>query len=130
MNINERLGISWKDDIPHREKYGRVVALIGLDNLRLLMPEDIEILAKKYEKDNALNNIPLKLWDAIAGNSAYIDKSGRQLYLSGNSSLKSLLQRNGINEYSPAQLVCILKEAAAEIVEEYNQEKNNIDIER
>ena len=130
MNINERLGISWKDDIPHREKYGRVVALIGLDNLRLLMPEDIETLAKKYEKDNALNNIPLKLWDAIAGNSAYIDKSGRQLYLSGNSSLKSLLQRNGINEYSPAQLVCILKEAAAEIVEEYNQEKNNIDIER
>ena len=130
MNINERLGISWKDDIPHREKYGRVVALIGLDNLRLLMPEDIETLAKKYKKDNALNNIPLKLWDAIAGNSAYIDKSGRQLYLSGNSSLKSLLQRNGINEYSPAQLVCILKEAAAEIVEEYNQEKNNIDIER
>lgn len=104
--------------------------MIGLDNLRLLMPEDIETLAKKYEKDNALNNIPLKLWDAIAGNSAYIDKSGRQLYLSGNSSLKSLLQRNGINEYSPAQLVCILKEAAAEIVEEYNQEKNNIDIER
>lgn len=130
MNINERLGISWKDDIPHREKYGRVVALIGLENLKPLMPEDVETLAKKYEKDKNFNNIPLKLWYAIAGNSAYIDKSGRQLYLSGNSSLKSLLQRNGINEYSPAQLVCILKEAAAEIVEEYNQEKNNIDIER
>ena len=52
------------------------------------------------------------------------------MYLSGDSSLKSLLQKNGINEYSPAQLVCILKEAAAEIVEEYNKEKNNIDIER
>ena len=130
MNINERLGISWKDDIPHREKYGRVVALIGLDNLRLLMPEDVETLAKKYEKDKNLNNIPLKLWDAIAGNSTYIDKSGRQLYRNDSSSLKNLLLQNGINTYSPAQLVCILKEAAAEIVEEYNQEKNNIDIER
>lgn len=130
MNIDERLGISWKDDIPFREKYGKVVALIGLENLKPLMPEDVETLAKKYEKDNALNNIPLGRWDAIAGNSAFVDKSGRQVYRSGNSSLKSLLQRNGINEYSLAQLVCILKEAAAEIVEEYNQEKNNIDIER
>lgn len=130
MNIDERLGITWKDDMPFREKYGKVVALIGLENLKPLMPEDVETLAKKYEKDNALNNIPLQRWDAIAGNSAFISKSGRQLYLSGNSSLKSLLQKNGINEYSPAQLVCILKEAAAEIVEEYNKEKNNIDIER
>ena len=104
--------------------------MIGLDNLRLLMPEDVETLAKKYEKDKNLNNIPLKLWDAIAGNSTYIDKSGRQLYRNDSSSLKNLLLQNGINTYSPAQLVCILKEAAAEIVEEYNQEKNNIDIER
>lgn len=94
------------------------------------MPGNVETLAKKYEKDNALNNIPLQQWDAIAGNSAFINKSGRQLYLSGDSSLKYLLHKNGINEYSPAQLVCILKEAAAEIVEEYNQEKSNIDIER
>lgn len=130
MNIDGRLGITWKDDIPFREKYGKVVALIGLENLKPLMPEDVETLAKKYEKDNALNNIPLQRWDAIAGNSAFVDKSGRQLYRSGNSSLKSLLRKNGINEYSPAQLVCILKEAAAEIVEEYNQEKSNIDIER
>ena len=130
MNIDERLGITWKYDIPFREKYGKVVALIGLENLKPLMPEDIETLAKKYEKDNNLNNIPIERWDAIAGYSAFVDKSGRQLYRSGNSSLKSLLQKNGINEYSPAQLVCILKEAAAEIVEEYNKEKNNIDIER
>ena len=66
----------------------------------------------------------------LGGYSAFINKSGRQLYLSGDSSLKYLLHKNGINEYSPAQLVCILKEAAAEIVEEYNQEKSNIDIER
>lgn len=130
MNIDERLGITWKDNIPHREKYGKVVALIGLENLKPLMPGNVETLAKKYEKDNALNNIPLQQWDAIAGNSAFINKSGRQLYLSGDSSLKYLLHKNGINEYSPAQLVCILKEAAAEIVEEYNQEKSNIDIER
>lgn len=130
MNINERLGITSKDDMPFREKYGKVVALIGLENLKPLMPEDVETLAKKYEKDNALNNIPLQRWDAIAGNSAFVNKSGRQLYRSGNSSLKYLLQKNSINEYSPAQLVCILKEAAAEIVEEYNQEKSNIDIER
>lgn len=130
MNINERLGISWKDDIPHREKYGRVVALIGLENLKPLMPEDVETLAKKYEKDNALNNIPLKQWDAIAGSSAFIDKSGRQLYRNDSSSLKNLLLQNGINTYSPADLVCILKEAAREIVEEYNKEKGNIEIER
>lgn len=130
MNINERLGITSKDDMPFREKYGKVVDLIGLENLKPLMPEDIETLAKKYEKDNNLNNIPIGRWDAIAGYSAFVDKSGRQLYRSGNSSLKSLLQKNSINEYSPAQLVCILKEAAAEIVEEYNQEKSNIDIER
>ena len=128
MNINERLGITSKDDMPFREKYGKVVDLIGLENLKPLMPEDIETLAKKYEKDNNLNNIPIERWDAIAGYSAFVDKSGRQLYRSGNSSLKSLLQKNSINEYSPAQLVCILKEAAAEIVEEYNQEKSNIDI--
>lgn len=130
MNIDERLGITLKDDMPFREKYGKVVALIGLENLKPLMPEDVETLAKKYEKDNALNNIPLQQWDAIAGNIAFVSKSGRQLYLSSNSSLKYLLHKNGINEYSPAQLVCILKETAAEIVEEYNQEKSNIDIER
>ena len=52
MNIDERLGITWKDNIPFREKYGKVVALIGLENLKSLMPEDVETLAKKYEKDN------------------------------------------------------------------------------
>ena len=47
MNIDERLGITWKYDIPFREKYGKVVALIGLENLKPLMPEDVETLAKK-----------------------------------------------------------------------------------
>ena len=130
MNIDEKLGITCGKYISYREKYGKVVALIGLDNLKPLMPEDVETLAKKYEKDETLNNITLKKWDSCAGNYAYVDKSGRQLYQKSESSLKSLLRKNGINEYSPAQLVCILKEAAAEIVEEYNREKNNVDIER
>lgn len=52
MNINERLGISWKDDIPHREKYGRVVALIGLENLKPLMP------VEEYNQEK--NNIDIE----------------------------------------------------------------------
>lgn len=50
MNIDERLGITWKYDIPFREKYGKVVALIGLENLKPLMPEDVETLAKNMKK--------------------------------------------------------------------------------
>ena len=41
MNINERLGITSKDDMPFREKYGKVVDLIGLENLKPLMPEAV-----------------------------------------------------------------------------------------
>lgn len=122
MNINERLGITWKDEISHREKYGKVVTLIGLDNLKPLMPYTDRELANYYAKDKNLNNIKLKVWDSIAGNYPYIEKtSGRQLYQNGRSPLKDMLHKCGINTYSPAELVCTLKEAATEIVEEYMQ---------
>lgn len=130
MNIDEKLGITSNTNINHREKYGKIVKLIGLDNFKELMPEEPDVLAEKLEQDSALNNIKLSRWNAIAGTYAYIDKSGKQLYMQTDSKLKRLLYRQGITCYSPAELVSILKEAAAEIVEEYNQEKSNIDIER
>ena len=129
MTINEKLGITSYTNIDHREKYGKVVELVGLDNFKRLMPEEPEVLAKKLEQDINLNNIKLSRWDAIAGTYAYTDKSGRQLYRQTDSELKRLLYKQEITCYSPAELVSILKEAAKEIVEEYNKEKEN-DIER
>ena len=136
MNIDEKLGITSNTNINHREtyknieKYWKIVKLFVLDNFKELMPEEPDVLAEKLEQDSALNNIKLSRWNAIAGTYAYIDKSGKQLYMQTDSKLKRLLYRQGITCYSPAELVSILKEAAAEIVEEYNQEKSNIDIER
>lgn len=77
MNIDEKLGITSNTNINHREKYGKIVKLIGLDNFKELMPEEPDVLAEKLEQDSALNNIKLSRWDAIAGTYAYIDKSGK-----------------------------------------------------
>lgn len=121
MTINEKLGITSFTNIDHREKYGKIVELVGLDNFKRLMPEEPEVLAKKLEQDINLNNIKLSRWDAIAGTY--------ELYKQTDSELKRLLYKQGITCYSPAELVSILKEAAKEIVEEYNKEKEN-DIER
>lgn len=120
MTIHEKLGITI--DTPHREKYGAVVKLIGLDNFVRILPFSIETLANKLKKDSNLNNIPLKEWDRIAGFSSYITKTGEQKYISHDSELKRLLQSHGITCYSPAELTCILKEAATELVEEYTKE--------
>lgn len=46
MNIDEKLGITSNTNINHREKYGKIVKLIGLDNFKELMPEEPDVLAE------------------------------------------------------------------------------------
>lgn len=81
--------------------YGALVKKIGIERLKPYMPEKEDVLRKKFEKDEHLNNISIKEWDFNANLIAPL-----------------LWETAGINWSSLSQRVCILKEAAAIIVKE------------
>ncbi len=101
-------------DTPHREKYGRAVSDIGLDNIRNMLPWDKKELVDAYAKDEHFNCLPLKEWDRIAG---YYENSRTGELFSHRSLLKDLLYKAGVNYFSCSECVCVLKEAALQIVE-------------
>ncbi len=101
-------------DIPHREKYGKAVKDLGLENIRKLIPWSDEELLKAYQADKNFNSIKIDNWDRIAGYSEN-HKTG---YISSfHSPLKDMIYKAGVNYFSCSELVCILKEAALQIVE-------------
>lgn len=108
MNINEFCGVDSLDRFPngtelsHREKYSKVVNAIGLHNVVAYIPATLEELTKKLKQDEYLNNIDLPKWD---GSAEY-------------PHFRRLLQGIGINVYSLADRVCILKQAARMWVEQ------------
>lgn len=110
MNIKEFVGIDSQyrkadgTKMEHHEVFGAVVNAIGLDTCKLYLPEHTQVLAKAMKQDEHLNNIPLAKWDRL----------GR--------TMRSELNRIGINSYSLSDLVCTLKQAARMTVEQYNQQ--------
>lgn len=96
------------------DRYANAVADIGLENIKHMLPFTNERLVTAYMLDKNLNSIPIKEWDAAAGFTED-HRSGKIYHYP--SPLKQALYDRGINGFSPSQLVCILKEAARQIVE-------------
>ena len=119
MNIDERIGIKNGLDmetgakVEHREKYRRIIDLLGYEDVRRCIPFTLDELKKAIKTDVNLNNLPLKRWDAAAGFSC----PQGECYLI-HSQLTNLYRKAGINAFSCCDGVCILKECARLWVEE------------
>ena len=109
------LDVKTGKELTPSEVYGRAIDLLGgLDEIAKFIPFPLEELQKAYETgDTHFNNIGrLSDWDNAAGfdppdNSEVAPKSG----------LLTLFRQYGINEVSVSDGVCVLKEAAKQLVE-------------
>jgi hypothetical protein len=93
-----------ENKVTHREYYGQYVT----EDIKQMVVKrfSVEELKDALEYDEHLNNIPLRNWDILA--------SIFTLYL---NIFREQLKKNG-DDYSLAGGVCILKEAAKQVVEE------------
>jgi hypothetical protein len=80
---------------------GRVVNKIGIERIKPYIPYDMETLIKSYKGDVYFNNLSIKVWDNAAEHIHHI------------------LHANGITTYSLSDRVCILKETARLLCEDY-----------
>lgn len=119
MTINEILGKNYPmDGTTFRQFYGAIIEKLGEEAVRECIPFDRDILAEQYEKDEHLN-FQMRLWDMASGFSVHRDRhSGTEIVSPIPSQLRSLLARSGVNCYSNAEGVCILKECARRMLAE------------
>lgn len=87
----------------HRQYYAQFVS--SSIRTAVLQRFGIERLSKAFQEDKHLNNIPLKHWDNLGVNVIrFLDKD---------------LIRNAGEVISLSSLVCILKEAGRQLIDEY-----------
>ena len=125
MTLNEATGIHHCDvdttgrELTHREKYTRYINYLGgLDAVKSYIPFEIEYLIPKYREDRWLNNTPIKTWDEAAGFRC-VGPDAIPTY----RGLWNLYRQHGINTASCATGVCMLKEAAAMLIENILQQR-------
>ena len=121
MDIKEAIGIRFGnidtktgERVHHREIYRRAIEYLGgLDAVLPYVPFSLEEIQTAIAYgDVHLNRLPLKKWDTATGfRRVYMD------YTPTYDGITFLLQSKGINGYSCAENVCILKEAAREWAE-------------
>lgn len=91
----------------HREKYGRLVALLGADRLRPLLPPVRRPWSELIAGDVHLNNVPLAEWDAR-------DPGVRSILRHSPAAYEAI----GRGGWSLSDSVCVLKELARQIAEQ------------
>ena len=94
-------------DAPHKEKMQFLINYLGYEDVKKCIPFSIAKIKKGIKKDEHLNNLPLKEWDKAAGLisiGGYVHRVPSQLV--------NLYRQHGINAFSQADGVCILKECA------------------
>lgn len=96
--------------------YSSAIEDLGFEELVRCLPYTLEVLHEKYKDDKHFNNTSLKAWDLASG----FIVTGNRVSLCG-STLRAMLLEKGINTYSCAEGVCLLKFVARKLVEE--QEK-------
>jgi len=117
MTFAEKFNIP--PDLPHNQKYDMIIDGLDYNLVKLFMPTSKEHIQEALKTDEHLNNIPLKLWDAKAGVHTYIDHKDRtQKATFLQHGLTELCRDKGVNCYSPAELVCILKRCAVRYANE------------
>ena len=125
MTLNEATGIHRCDvdkatgrEISHREKYTRYIDYLGgLDKVKPYIPFELDYLIPKYREDRCLNNTLMSAWNNAAGFYCFgLDA------IPTYGGLWNLYRQHGINTASCAEGVCILKEAAAMLIENILQD--------
>lgn len=96
------------------EYMARVINKLGIENIKPYIPFDIKELLPYYQKgDVCFNRTNLCTWDNAGGfyktHNKYV--GGFDFHLNGYG-LGYFLITKGIRTFSPADTVCILKEAA------------------
>lgn len=132
MNVKTAVGIinCNKDretgkELTHGEVYGRVIEYLGgLEAVAAYIPFDINDIRKALAKgDTHLNTLSIKTWDRMAGFYRHHEHS---VIISGSGSIWDLLLKKGITASSPAENVCILKEAARRLAKLPKDEADEI----
>lgn len=97
-----------------REYMARVIDKLGIENIKPYIPFDMKTLLQHYQNgDVHFNRTNIRTWDNAGG--YYTTQStgtGKFDYHLKGYGLGYFLRHNGINVFSPADIVCILKEAA------------------
>ena len=108
------------NEVEWREYMGRVVKKLGIENIKPYIPYSIEVLKKLFDEgDVHFNNTSMERWDRAGGFIPYINRRSKTMeYQKVPSGLANLLCSNGINCWSPSDMVCILKETARILCEE------------
>lgn len=105
--VCKQFNVALAADVPHKEKMEFLVNYLGYEQVKKCIPFSLAEIKKALIKDKHLNNLPLKDWDKAAG---LISVFGRVQQVP--SQLVCLYRQHGINAFSQADGVCILKECA------------------
>lgn len=100
-------------DVPYKEKMKFLINYLGYEQVKRCIPFTITEIKNAIVKDEHLNNLPLKEWDKASGLVSVAEK-----VVQVPSLLIDLYRQRGINAFSQAQGVCILKECARMWAEE------------
>ena len=96
--------------LSHSEKYGRIIAHLGEDTLRRLIPvQDPAKLRTLLAADPHLNNVPLFQWDARHESVLYLVRA--------KGGTKALAPIIGPGGWSLCDSVCTLKETARRLAD-------------
>lgn len=98
---------------PYKEAVQFKINYLGYENVKKCIPFTLAEIKNALPKDEYLNNLPISKWDKAAG----FIQSGSNCNFIG-SPLTNLYRQKGVNAFSCAQGVSILKECARMWAEE------------
>lgn len=121
MTINEKFGFDRNTSF--EEKFRTMIEYFGIENVKCLIPYDIETLKRAYAKDVHFNNLPIATWDKASGYRFECGKCiplGKNYVFKGSEprDVRDLFILNGINVFSVSTCVSLLKQCAKMWVEE------------
>lgn len=125
MDLMDLAGPDWKS-MPHEDLYHAIItALGGPEAVRPFLPiQDLDELERLYRADHNLNQTMLApggrryltKWDAAAGFRLKATPIQPPVLEPDGTGLWLLLKRHGVTWMSPSQGVCLLKNAACELL--------------
>lgn len=123
MNVKQFMlskGID-EDKMSHNDFYTRVVDTLGYTDILKYIPFSLVEIKKAFKKDEHLNNLPLRKWDEMSGIGMVYDRvyKTHRPYCN-HKGLYNVYKKHGIDCYSQANGVCILKQCARLAIEREN----------
>ena len=113
MTFDEACGITRTDSLGYYEKTRRYVEYIGRENLRLQLPEPVNILAREYLADQNFNAMPQSKWENAAGYGPYDGRRPNELRrIRPRDPMALLLFSKHVTVFSESEVVGLLKRAA------------------